>query len=67
MGKMKEVFMAIREGEIEEMRTLVKEAEAKGQETAVYRGVRYSLTYLKYRVQYSDTFLKQLIYDNSSY
>lgn len=64
MGQMKELFMAIREGEIEQLRYKIDEAEETDQTELEWQGKLISLTHAMYLVQFSDTFLKGLTDDN---
>jgi len=66
MGKMKELYAAIQEGEIETLRHKIRSAEQQGKPELEWQGKFVSTTYATYLVQFSDTFLKELTDDNIS-
>ena len=64
MGQMKELFMSIREGEIEQLRYKIEDAEQTDQTELEWQGKLISVAHAMYLVQFSDTFLKGLTDDN---
>lgn len=64
MGKMKELFIAMREGDIEDLRIDYKQAEANNRDTVLWQGKEISLQHAQYLLEFNDTFLKTLIDDN---
>ncbi len=64
MGQMKELFMAIREGEMEGLRYKIEEAEQTDQTELEWQGKLISIQHAMYLVEFSDTFLKGLTDDN---
>ena len=61
---MKELYMAIREGEMETLRHKIKLADEIGQQELEWQGRFISIEHATYLVQFSDTFLKGLTDDN---
>jgi len=64
MGKMKELYAAMQEGYIEDLRQAYVIAESENREVMRFQGQTISLTYAKYLLQFTDTFLKDLTNDN---
>ncbi len=64
MGKMKELYAAMQEGYIEDLRQAYVIAESENREVMRFQGQTISLTYAKYLLQFTDTFLKDLTDDN---
>jgi hypothetical protein len=64
MGQMKELYMAIRQGEIEQLRHKIEDAEQTDQTELEWQGRLISVAHAMYLVQFSDTFLKGLTDDN---
>jgi hypothetical protein len=64
MGKMKELYIAMREGYIEDLRKDYLKAYAEDREVMRWQGNTISITYAKYLLQFTDTFLKDLTDDN---
>ena len=64
MGKMKELFIAMREGDIEDLRIDYKQAEASDRDTVSWQGKVISLQHAQYLLEFNDTFLKTLTNDN---
>ena len=64
MGKMKELFIAMREGDIEDLRIDYKQAEANNRDTVLWQGKEISLQHAQYLLEFNDTFLKTLTDDN---
>ena len=67
MGKMKELYIAMREGYIEDLRKDYLKAYAEDREVMRWQGKTISLTYAKYLIEFQDTFLKDLTDDNIRY
>ena len=66
MGKMKELYMAMKEGYIEDLRQAYINAEQNNLSTVWWQGREVSTTYAKYILEFQDTFLKGLTDDNIS-
>jgi hypothetical protein len=64
MGKMKELYMAIRGGEIEQLRYKIEDAEQTDQTELEWQGRLISIHHAMYLVEFNDTFLKGLTHDN---
>lgn len=64
MGKMKELYIAMRNGAIEDLRQDYMKAHANNSETVLWQGEYVSMTYAKYLLEFQDTFLKGLTDDN---
>jgi hypothetical protein len=64
MGKMKELYAAMQEGYIEDLRQAYVIAESEDREVMRFQGQTISLTYAKYLLQFTDTFIKDLTNDN---
>ena len=64
MGKMKELYAAMQEGYIEDLRQAYIIAQSENREVMRFQGQTISLTYAKYLLQFTDTFLKDLTNDN---
>lgn len=64
MGKMKELYIAIQEGYMEDLRKAYMRAYSEGRETIMWQGQEVSMTYAKYLLEFEDTFLKGLTNDN---
>ena len=64
MGKMKELFIAMRDGDIEDLRIDYKQAEDSDRDTVSWQGKVISLQHAQYLLEFSDTFLKTLTNDN---
>ena len=64
MGKMKELYVAIQEGYIKDLRDAYIRAHSEGRETVMWQGEEVSMTYAKYLLEFEDTFLKGLTDDN---
>lgn len=56
MGKMKEVYMAIQQGYMEDLRRAYFIAEKNNEETVLFQGKNISLTYAKYLLEFDETF-----------
>tara|TARA_R100000030_G_scaffold44332_1_gene33476 strand:- start:887 stop:1132 length:246 start_codon:yes stop_codon:yes gene_type:complete len=64
MGKMKELYIAIQEGYMQDLRDAYMKAYSEGRETIMWQGQEVSMTYAKYLLEFEDTFLKGLTDDN---
>ena len=63
---MKELYMAMKEGYIEDLRQAYINAEQNNLDTVWWQGREVSTTYAKYILEFQDTFLKGLTDDNIS-
>lgn len=61
---MKELYIAIQEGYMEDLRKAYMRAYSEGRETIMWQGQEVSMTYAKYLLEFEDTFLKGLTNDN---
>ena len=60
MGKMKELYVAIQEGYIEDLRKAYLVAYQNNQDTLLWQGREISTTYAKYLLEFDNTFHKSL-------
>ncbi len=60
MGKMKELYVAIQEGYIEDLRRAYLVAYKNNQDTVQWQGQEISLTYAKYLLEFEHTFHQSL-------
>lgn len=60
MGKMKELYVAIQEGYIEDLRKAYLVAYQNNQDTVLWQGKEVSLTYAKYLLEFEYTFHESL-------
>tara|TARA_R100001440_G_scaffold53149_1_gene72813 strand:+ start:2151 stop:2369 length:219 start_codon:yes stop_codon:yes gene_type:complete len=56
MGKMKELYIAIQEGYMEDLRKAYLAAYKNDQDTVFWQGKQISLTYAKYLLDFDSTF-----------
>ena len=61
---MKDSYIAIQEGYMEDLRKAYMRAYSEGRETIMWQGQEVSMTYAKYLLEFEDTFLKGLTNDN---
>ena len=64
MGKMKELYIAIQEGYMQDLRDAYVKACSENKETIMWQGQEVSTAYAKYLLEFEDTFLKGLTDDN---
>tara|TARA_E500000318_G_C3560996_1_gene213401 strand:- start:59 stop:304 length:246 start_codon:yes stop_codon:yes gene_type:complete len=64
MGKMKELYIAIQEGYMQDLRDAYMKAYSENRETIMWQGQEVSMAYAKYLLDFEDTFLKGLTDDN---
>ena len=60
MGKMKELYVAIQQGYMEDLRRAYFIAEKNNEETVLFQGKNISLTYAKYLLEFDETFQNSL-------